>query len=190
MEYMSIGFDFGSSVSYALFKMFDDFVLLAKGGLTVYHGSVKKVEEYFSGLGINVPDRVTPPDHYIDILEGITKPGSNITREQLPVRWMLHNGYPVPPDMLHLCDEASASSSEDSVKGSTHKLPDSSFAGDFFRDLKFAVVLRVEHLTHNFLRKQDLSNRVTPGTLRQYRYFLGRFVICSFQEEKQFSICL
>ncbi|CAN1304879.1 Putative white-brown complex homolog protein 30 [Linum perenne] len=53
-------------------------------------------------MGIIVPDRVTPPDHYIDILEGITKPGNNITHEQLPVRWMLHNGYTVPPDQLHL----------------------------------------------------------------------------------------
>ncbi|KAJ0779580.1 putative ABC transporter family G domain-containing protein [Helianthus annuus] len=50
--------------SYSLFQMFDDLVLLAKGGLTVYHGPVRKVEEYFSGLGINVPDRVNPPDFF------------------------------------------------------------------------------------------------------------------------------
>ncbi|KAJ6362576.1 hypothetical protein OIU78_002889 [Salix suchowensis] len=64
--------------SYALFKMFDDFILLAKGGLTVYHGSAKKVEEYFAGLGITVPERVTPPDHYIDILEVLRSPQNNL----------------------------------------------------------------------------------------------------------------
>lgn len=84
--------------SYTLFKMFDDLILLAKGGLPVYHGSVKKVEGYFGGLGIHVPERINLPDHFIDILEGITKTGSDVTSEQLPVRWMLHNGYPVRHD--------------------------------------------------------------------------------------------
>uniref|UniRef100_A0A803N4U2 ABC transporter domain-containing protein n=1 Tax=Chenopodium quinoa TaxID=63459 RepID=A0A803N4U2_CHEQI len=161
--------------SYALFKMFDDFILLAKGGLTVYHGPKKKVEEYFAGLGIIVPERVTPPDHYIDILEGIIKSGSNVTREQLPVRWMLHNGYPVPQDMLHLCDEISSTSSPDSsLKPHVDKRHDKSFIGDLIQEIKCALVLRREHLKHNFLKKQDLSNRITPGIMRQYRYFLGR----------------
>ncbi|KMT06284.1 hypothetical protein BVRB_7g162080 isoform B [Beta vulgaris subsp. vulgaris] len=159
--------------SYALFKMFDDFILLAKGGLTVYHGATKKVEEYFAGLGIIVPERVTPPDHYIDILEGIIKSGSNVTREQLPVRWMLHNGYPVPPDMLHLCDEISSTSPEGSTKPGDKRL-EKSFIGDLLQEIKCAVVLRREHLMHNFLTKQDLSNRIPPGITRQYRYFLGR----------------
>ncbi|MCI06352.1 ABC transporter G family member 28-like, partial [Trifolium medium] len=98
--------------SYTLFKMFDDFILLAKGGLTVYHGPVNKVEEYFSGMGIVVPDRVNPPDYYIDILEGILKPSasSGVTHKQLPVRWMLHNGYPVPMDMLQLIEGMSTPS--------------------------------------------------------------------------------
>ncbi|KAI0500432.1 hypothetical protein KFK09_018644 [Dendrobium nobile] len=88
----------------------------AKGGITVYHGSVKKVEEYFSGLGINVPERVNPPDYYIDILEGIIKPNttSEITCKQLPLRWMLHNKYDVPRDMLN--DDATGDVSSRIVK--------------------------------------------------------------------------
>ncbi|MED6122108.1 hypothetical protein PIB30_036728 [Stylosanthes scabra] len=35
-------------LSYTLFRMFDDIVFLAKGGLTAYHGHVKNVEEYFA----------------------------------------------------------------------------------------------------------------------------------------------
>ncbi|OMO91565.1 ABC transporter-like protein [Corchorus olitorius] len=102
--------------SYTLFRMFDDLILLAKGGLTVYHGSVKKVEEYFSGLGITVPERANPPDYFIDILEGIIKlsPSTGLTTKQLPVRWMLHNGYPVPMDMLKLIEGTEASSGSES----------------------------------------------------------------------------
>lgn len=148
--------------------MFDDLILLAKGGLTVYHGSVKKVEEYFSGLGIIVPERVNPPDHYIDILEGLVKPSSGVTREQLPVRWMLHNGYPVPPDMLQLIDGAGASSSSDAST-------EPAFAGEFWQDVKYNVEKKKDHMDHNFLKSPDLSNRRTPGVLRQYRYFLGRY---------------
>lgn len=153
--------------------MFDDLVLLAKGGLTVYHGSVKRVEEYFAGLGITVPERVNPPDHFIDILEGIVKPGTGVTVQQLPVRWMLHNGYPVPPDMMHFCDQIEASS-----KG-TNSNPDvaseQSFAGDLWQDMMFNVECKRDSLEHNFLKTHDLSNRVTPGVMRQYRYFLGRY---------------
>ncbi|KAK2974739.1 hypothetical protein RJ640_007166, partial [Escallonia rubra] len=158
--------------SYTLYKMFDDFILLAKGGLTVYHGSVKKVEEYFAGLGITVPERVNPPDHFIDILEGIVKPVSRVTAEQLPVRWMLHNGYPVPPDMMHICDQIATSSS--GVKPSAEGGSEPSFVENLWQDMKHNVELKRDHIEHNFGRPRDLSNRVTPGVLRQYRYFLGR----------------
>lgn len=152
-------------LSYTLYKMFDDLILLAKGGLIVYHGPVKKVEEYFAGIGITVPERVTPPDHFIDILEGITKPCAGLTAEQLPVRWMLHNGYPVPPDMLQLCDQIGSSSNGGSAHGASEK----SLPGDAWQDSR-------DHKPLHFLKPHDLSNRVTPGVLRQYRYFLGRYL--------------
>ncbi|KAK9079316.1 hypothetical protein SSX86_000987 [Deinandra increscens subsp. villosa] len=141
--------------SYSLYKMFDDLILLAKGGITVYHGPVEKVEEYFGGMGITIPDRVNTPDHLIDILEGITKPGGNVTAQQLPVRWMLHNGYRVPPDMLHLCDQSGSSSS------SSHA------------EVEHADSQR-EVEKYNYFTTPDLSGRVTPGVLRQYRYYMGR----------------
>ncbi|KAF8007715.1 hypothetical protein BT93_K1649 [Corymbia citriodora subsp. variegata] len=163
--------------SYALFKMFDDLILLAKGGLTVYHGSVKKVEEYFSGLGITVPERIIPPDHYIDILEGIIKPTSGVNPEQLPIRWMLHNGYAIPPDMLRFADgleksstDANASNTPDPSAGGTEQ----SFAGDLWQDVVFNVELKRDHIERKFAKSKDLSNRITPGVLRQYRYYLGR----------------
>ncbi|KAJ8899734.1 hypothetical protein K2173_019433 [Erythroxylum novogranatense] len=162
--------------SHALFKMFDDLILLAKGGLTAYHGSTKKIEEYFSSIGITIPDRVVPPDHLIDILEGMIKP-ENVTREQLPIRWMLHNQYPVPADLLHLVDGLPVTSGDantgDSLKSSSGA-PSQSFVGEFWEDIKFNVGLQRAHIEHNFVRSKDLSNRRTPSISRQYRYFLGR----------------
>ena len=80
--------------------MFDDFVLLARGGLIAYLGPVSEVETYFAGLGVKVPDRENPPDYFIDILEGIVKTNirGNVTPKHLPLLWMLHNGYEVPDD--------------------------------------------------------------------------------------------
>ncbi|KAI3840529.1 hypothetical protein MKX03_007223 [Papaver bracteatum] len=157
--------------SYALFKMFDDLILLAKGGLTVYHGPVKKVEEYFSSLGINVPDRINPPDYFIDILEGIVKPTGGTSIKQLPIRWMLYNGYKVPPDMLQTADAIASSAKATDPSAETEE---TSFAGELWKDVKTNVEIEKDLLQHNFLKSKDLSNRVTPGVLRQYRYFLGR----------------
>nr|GMC86350.1 putative white-brown complex homolog protein 30 [Ipomoea batatas] len=151
--------------SYTLYKMFDDLVLLAKGGLTVYHGSVKKVEDYFKGLGIVVPERVNPPDHFIDILEGIEKPPDGLSIEQLPVHWMLYNGYSVPPDMMHLCDK------EASSKGATPVVAE--------------VVPEKQDSNPNFFAShEDLSNRVTAGVARQFRYYIGRVLKQRLREAK------
>ncbi|KAK1357427.1 ABC transporter domain-containing protein [Heracleum sosnowskyi] len=164
--------------SYTLYKMFDDLILLAKGGLTAYHGPVKKVEEYFAGLGIVLPERVNPPDYFIDILEGIVKPESEkgVDYKELPMRWMLHNGYPVPPDMLGTTGLASPSIDESSANGSNPVAPSEgkSFLGELWQDIKTNVEIRNDHIRHNFLKSSDKSNRITPGVYRQYRYFLGR----------------
>ncbi|MQM07563.1 hypothetical protein Taro_040408 [Colocasia esculenta] len=163
--------------SYTLFKMFDDLIILAKGGLTVYHGPVKKVEEYFSSLGIHVPERVNPPDHYIDILEGIVKPStsSGINYKQLPLKWMQHNGYEIPPDMLHNATGDSVGGSTSLGSGTSNGGPETqSLAGEFWGDVKCIVEQKKDHIEHNFARSNDLSNRQTAGILRQYKYFFGR----------------
>ncbi|RVW27541.1 ABC transporter G family member 28 [Vitis vinifera] len=166
--------------SFALFKMFEDLVLLAKGGLTVYHGPVKKVEEYFAGLGINVPERVNPPDHFIDILEGLVKPStsSGVSYSDLPIRWMLHKGYPVPPDMQeNAAGLTMPSMGVNPVNGTNSDgagTEDKSFAGELWQDVKCNVELHRDNIRHNFLKSNDLSNRRTPGVFLQYKYFLGR----------------
>ncbi|KAL3834153.1 hypothetical protein ACJIZ3_008889 [Penstemon smallii] len=164
--------------SYSLFQMFDDLILLAKGGLTVYHGPVKKVEEYFSSLGINVPERVNPPDYFIDILEGMVKTSSSsgVSCAELPVRWMLHNGYPIPQDMrINTAGPAMSTINIDQ----DHDFPgpvaaEQSFAGEVWQDVKANVHLKRDIILHNLLKSTDLSYRRTPSALLQYKYFLGR----------------
>ncbi|KAJ3672172.1 hypothetical protein LUZ60_006893 [Juncus effusus] len=158
--------------SYTLFRMFDDLILLAKGGMTVYHGSVKKVEEYFSSLGITVPERVNPPDYFIDILEGITKPStSTVPVKDLPMRWMLHNGYDVPRDVLLQGDADSVRGSEKSLSGADHE---QSAVGEVWDNVKDIMGQKKDEYEYNFASAKDLSNRDTPGVRQQYRYFLGR----------------
>uniref|UniRef100_A0A0A8Z522 ABC transporter domain-containing protein n=1 Tax=Arundo donax TaxID=35708 RepID=A0A0A8Z522_ARUDO len=155
--------------SYTLYNMFDDLILLAKGGLMVYNGPVKTVEEYFTSLGIHVPDRVNPPDHYIDILEGIVKPESGIIAKHLPVHWMLYNGYEVPSDMQDdlkaIGEQTPQIRSSPSMSDSTpHCLP----------HVRNAFVEERDRLEHHLSKPKDLSSRKTPGIIRQYKYYLGR----------------
>lgn len=162
--------------SYTLFSMFDDLILLAKGGLIAYLGSVKKVEEYFAGLGINVPERVNPPDYFIDILEGIVKPSAStgVNYKELPLRWMLHNGYDVPRDMLQ---DASDADSSNRGTGGNHSETGSekkSIAGEVWDNVKDIMGQKKDEYDYNFSKSADLSNRRTPGVLTQYKYFLGR----------------
>lgn len=157
-----------SMCSYSLFKMFDDLVILAKG-LIVYLGPVKKVEEYFSGFGIDVPERVNPPDYFIDILEGIIKPpGINVG--ELPLRWMVLNGYDVPPYMQQNLGAVEALQKGDEASSSSGRT-----AGGVWNGMKNAIEHIREHIEQNLSKAEDLSNRRTPGVLQQYRFFLGRY---------------
>ncbi|KAL6545368.1 ABC transporter G member 24 [Orobanche gracilis] len=172
--------------SYTLFQIFDDLVLLAKGGFTVYHGPVRKVEEYFSGLGIVVPDRVNPPDYFIDILEGMIKMSSTsvVSYTELPVRWMLHNGYPIPLDLR--VDSSADNNIQTMNIDRSHDFRGSeqSFAGEVWQDVKASVQRKRDRIRHNFLKSTDMSYRRTPNIFLQYKYFLGRLSKQRLREAK------
>ncbi|KAM0877156.1 hypothetical protein ACQ4PT_035663 [Festuca glaucescens] len=156
--------------SYTLYNMFDDLILLAKGGLIVYNGPVKTIEDFFITLGIHVPDRVNPPDHYIDILEGIVKPESGINAKHLPVHWMLYKGYEVPSDMK---DDLKAMGEESPQIG-----PDRSLSGSTPHCLPGGIRDAFSHernrLDNRLSKPNDMSSRRTPGILKQYKFYLGR----------------
>ncbi|CAI0442697.1 unnamed protein product [Linum tenue] len=182
--------------SYTLFKMFDDLVLLAKGGLTVYHGSVAKVEGYFNGLGIKVPDRVNPPDHYIDILEGIVTPSASTVANymNLPLKWMMNNGYPIPPDMQENNTPGIVMPPQMNRNVSVLQLgdgdEDQSFAEELWQDVKGNVELQRDKIRDHLWMPRDLSNRRTPGVWSQYRYYLGRVFKQRLREAKMQAVDL
>ena len=155
--------------------MFDDLILLAKGGLTVYHGPVKKVEEYFAGLGINILERVNPPEHLIDIVEGIVISGGSpgVSHEDLAVRWMLHNGYSAPTDMLQNAAGLARSSMGVIPASETNPagigMEEHSFSGELWQSMKSKVELQRDKIRLNFLNSKDLTNRTTPGVFQQYK---------------------
>ncbi|GFP97004.1 ABC transporter g family member 28 [Phtheirospermum japonicum] len=163
--------------SYSLFRMFDDLILLAKGGLTAYHGPVRDVEDYFAHLDINVPERINPPDYFIDILEGMVKPSttSGLTYEELPIRWMLHQGYPVPADMQRNVSGVDNMPATNENSGDQESGPEQlSFCGEFWQNLKYKVEMRCDVTRNSFLKSKDLSGRRTPYILLQYWHFLVR----------------
>ncbi|RHZ58597.1 hypothetical protein Glove_372g90 [Diversispora epigaea] len=56
------------------FRMFDDLMLLGKGGTVVYSGPRDKAIEYFFDLGFIFPDGESEPDFMMDIASGNVKP--------------------------------------------------------------------------------------------------------------------
>ncbi|XLR55399.1 hypothetical protein S83_006071 [Arachis hypogaea] len=80
---------------------------------------------------------------------------------------MLHNGYNVPPDMLHVMSENHdpESSSKGEAEGGGEEQSEHHWD---------SVEIEKDHVDSNFLIVKDLSNRRTPGVFRQYRYYLGR----------------
>ncbi|KAJ6713719.1 hypothetical protein OIU85_025356 [Salix viminalis] len=82
------------------------------------------------------------PDYFIDILEGIAKPESGVNYKQIPVRWMVHNGYPVPRGYAaenRITDGLGLPSGENSAHGESEAGSETeSFAG-YFGNLCFFV---------------------------------------------------
>ena len=55
---------------YSIFTLFDETLLLAKGGLVVYLGWSSEALEYFESLSFQCPDRVNPADFFLDVISG------------------------------------------------------------------------------------------------------------------------
>ena len=56
--------------SLSSFLMFDDLLLLGKGGRVVYHGPVNDATTYFASLGFPLPPNTNPADFYLDVAQG------------------------------------------------------------------------------------------------------------------------
>jgi len=55
---------------YSLFTLFDDVLLLGKGGQTVYLGPSLGAKPYFESLGFTMPSDENPADWFMDVISG------------------------------------------------------------------------------------------------------------------------
>merc|ERR1719436_1683243 len=55
---------------YSLFTMFDDVLLLGKGGFTVYLGESHGAKGYFENLGFSMPVGENRADWFMDVISG------------------------------------------------------------------------------------------------------------------------
>lgn len=178
--------------SYGLFKMFDDLLLLAKGGRTVYFGPVDEIEEYFSSLGIIFPDRVNPPDYFMDILEGIIKPEGSPSFDCniLPVNWMYHKGYEIPRDLQETFAKTGILTSKETINEETKEetfdieRKTQSFGQDLWDEVLYNIELKWDNISHSFLKFKDLSNRQTPNFFKQFRLYLRRVAKQRFRDSR------
>ena len=74
--------------SHQAFFLFDDLLLLGRGGRTVYYGEVAGVEGYFTGLGFVLPGAMNPADAYLDIVTGDVE--GPVPAEELTDVWDSH----------------------------------------------------------------------------------------------------
>jgi hypothetical protein len=160
--------------SFGLFNMFDDVLLLAKGGKTVYLGPVDEIEHYFAAMGFVVPHRINPPDHYMDVLEGIAMPilrdGGGRAGDQrfdpslLPIRWMQHKGYDIPDDFR--------SDPPDSAR--SHPPKQKSFIRDAWSESLSFIRNRWDEFASSLTSYKDLSGTRTPWFGRQFKLIISR----------------
>ncbi|XP_004346076.1 ABC transporter CER5 [Capsaspora owczarzaki ATCC 30864] len=55
---------------FEVFALFDDLLMLSKGGFTAYNGPTSEIAGYFGSIGFPVPATGNPADFYLDVLAG------------------------------------------------------------------------------------------------------------------------
>ncbi|KAL3693457.1 hypothetical protein R1sor_007108 [Riccia sorocarpa] len=170
--------------SYGLFRMFDDVMFLAKGGWTVYLGPVDEVESYFAALGFKVPDRINPPDYFMDVLEGVEKhqTDEDFDITTLPTMWMCQKGYRIPPEL-----ESPPPNPLHATRSGRIAALRKTFSQDVFDDFRAHLLMAWDSFATSFSRVKDLSGRRTPGFFRQYRLIVRRVAKQRFREPRLFA---
>jgi len=79
---------------YSLFTLFDDVLLLGRGGRTVYLGSSLGAKPYFEKIGFEMPKDENPADWFMDVISG-ELPNNKIPNFHPPMLfdlWERHHG--------------------------------------------------------------------------------------------------
>jgi ABC-type multidrug transport system ATPase subunit len=102
---------------YDIFTMFDDVLLLGKGGRTVYLGPTSETLAYFEKLGYRCPLYQNPADFFMDVISGaIQSEGGNNTKVNLFECWERHvalTNIGPEPSLLPYEDEENLLTSEE-----------------------------------------------------------------------------
>jgi hypothetical protein len=162
--------------SYGLFRMFDDVMFLAKRGYTVYLGPVDEIEAYFSSLGLVVPERINPPDYYMDALEGVAQQARSpyVDPRMLPIQWMMHKGYQIPNEMLKMASAINIPAEHQPLVNPESSRFGATFAQQACLELYHKFVVTWDGIKTALSRVKDLSGRQTPGFCKQLRIILHR----------------
>ena len=135
----------------------------------MYLGPVDDVEDYFASMKIHVPERINPPDHFMDVLEGIAKPDGNSDFDPmiLPLKWIQHKNYPIPSDLQALAAslDSSSKSRNEEHEGSRSINLRKSFWHEFWQEFASFWGVRWDDFRSMFSRTEDLSQRRTLGFL-------------------------
>lgn len=73
---------------FEIFQMFDDVMILGKGGRTIYLGPVRDVVNYFQSIGFQLPPFVNPADFLMDVCSGAVS-GGNVEFHNNPTQYLV-----------------------------------------------------------------------------------------------------
>jgi len=155
-----------------IFELFNQVLLLAKGGLTAFIGSPIEMISYFENLGFPMPPGSNHADFVMDILGGVVQHPSNphFKTEDFVLAWMTADENPNAMSLEEakslLADAASDTVDKVTIYSRLRKVR------QYFSDIS-------AHFASGFKKNSSTSDLALPGMFQQtilltYRAFLQR----------------
>jgi hypothetical protein len=160
---------------YEVFQLFDQVLLLGKGGMTVYMGSTSQMPAYFEKLGFPCPSNVNPADFYMDVVSGIVPHASNpnFGIDDLFAAWMCAEENPdsvSPEEARNTMESISAQKASEESEKKSHSALYRLCTG-FLSNIRGLG----NHLARDF--KAGKAKRPTPMEFQQAWLLLKRSTI-------------
>lgn len=160
---------------YEVFKLFDQVLLLGKGGMIAYFGPTTLMSGYFEKLGFPCPPNANPADFYMDVVSGIVPHSSkaDFDKDDLFEAWMCAEENPdsvSPEEARSQIDTLKTQKyTEENEKKSKNKFQ------KFFIGISTHIRELAKHLYRDF--RAGSSARPTPKPLKQILLLLKRATI-------------
>jgi ABC-type multidrug transport system ATPase subunit len=160
---------------YEVFRLFDQVLLLGKGGMVAYFGPTTRMSAYFEKLGFPCPPNANPADFYMDVVSGIVPLSSRVDfdKDDLFEAWMcaVENPDAVSPEEARTQMDTLKSQkfAEDNEKKSRGKLQ------RFCNGVSTHIRELAQHLARDC--RAGSTARPTPNPLKQILFLLKRACI-------------